>query len=87
MPGMPRGRSGRRRSRPWRGKVVLLRRAALGCYVAAVVLAGLVFVWPWSAWLAAAVLLAGLWCQREAAFAQRLAAEDRDGVRADVPGD
>ena len=86
MPGMPRGGSGSRQPRSWRRKATLLQRATLGCYAAAV-LAGLVFVWPWSAWLAAAVLLAGLWCQREAAFAQRLAAEDRDGVRADVPGD
>ena len=66
---------------------MLLRRAALGCYVAAVVLAGMVFVWPWSAWLAVAALLAGLWCQREAAFAHRLAERDEDEVKADVPGD
>jgi hypothetical protein len=84
MPGMPRGRSGRR-WRSWRRKAVLFQRAALGCYVAAVVLAGLVFVWPWSAWLAVAVLLAGLWCQREATFARRLGDDTQD--EADVPGD
>ena len=85
MPGMPRGRSERRRSRPWRGEAVLLRRAALGCYVAAVVLAGLVFVWPWSAWLAAAVLLAGLRCQHEATLARRLGEHTQEAD--DVPGD
>jgi len=85
MPGMPRGGSGRRRPRSWRRKATLLQRATLGCYVAAVVLAGLVFVWPWSAWLAAAVLLAGLRCQREATLARRLGEHTQEAN--DVPGD
>ncbi len=85
MPGMPRGGSGRRRPRSWRHEATLLQRATRGCYVAAVVLAGLVFVWPWSAWLAAAVLLAGLRCQREATLARRLGEHTQEAD--DVPGD
>ena len=84
MPGMPRGRR-ERRPRSFRRKAELLQQAAFGCYVAAVVLAGLVFVWPWSAWLAAAVLLAGLRCQREATLARRLGEHTQEAD--DVPGD
>jgi hypothetical protein len=63
MPGMPSGRSDQRR-RSWRRKAVLLQRAAIGCYVATVVLVGLAFVWPWSVLLALAAGFAGVWCQR-----------------------
>jgi len=49
------------------------------------VLAGLVFVWPWSAWLAAAVLLAGLRYQREATLARRLGEHTQEAD--DVPED
>ena len=85
MPGMP--RRGRRR-RLWDRKVVLFRRAAVGCYVAAVVLAGLALARSNAVWLAAGIaLLAGFWCQRTAAFAHRLAERNEDEVKADVPGD
>jgi hypothetical protein len=72
MPGMPRGKSGRRPP-TWGRKAVLLRRTAIGCYVAAVPLAGLALAWSRVAWLAAIVaLLAGLWCERAAILARRL---------------
>ena len=89
MPGMPRGRSGRaRRRRLWDRKAVQFRRAALGCYAAAVALAVVVFLWSPAVWPGiAAVLLAGLWCERGAAFARRLAERDENRVKADVPGD
>ena len=85
MPGMPRG--GRRRPRrSWGRKAVLLRRAALGCYAAALPLAGLALGWSRLAWLAVgAALLAGLWCERTAIFARRLGDDTRD--EADAPGD
>ena len=84
MPGMPRGRSGRR-SPPWGRKAVPLERAAIGCYAAAVLLAGLALVRPWTAWPALAAGFAGFWCQRSAIFARRL--EDDTQDKADVPGD
>ena len=85
MPGMPRRGRGRRL---WDREAVRFRRAALGCYVVALLLAGLAVAWSRLAWLAAgAVLLAGLWCERSAAFAQRFAERDEDEVKADVPGD
>jgi hypothetical protein len=89
MPGMPRGRRARvRRYRPWRRKAVLLRRAALACYGAAVLLVGLALAWSRGAWLAAAAaLLAGLWCRRTATFAAQLEDQDEAKARADVPGD
>jgi len=89
MPGMPRGKSARaRRYRPWRRKAVVLRRAAAGCYAAAVLLAGLALAWSRAAWLAAAAaLLAGFWCQRTATFAGELEDQDEAKAKADVPGD
>ena len=67
---------------------MLFRQAALGCHAVALLLAGLAVAWSRLAWLAAvAVLLAGLWCERTAAFARRLAERDEDEVKADVPGD
>ena len=64
----------RRRRRLWDGKAVLFRQAALGCYVAAVALAGLALAWSRLVWLAAgAVLLAGFCCERSALFAHRFA--------------
>jgi len=63
-----------------------LRRAALGCYAGALLLAGLALGWSRFAWLAAAAaLLAGLWCERSAILARRL--EDGTQDEADVPGD
>jgi uncharacterized membrane protein YhaH (DUF805 family) len=64
---------------------VLFWRAALGCYAAAVLLAGLALVRPWSVYLTAGVGLAGVWCQRAAVFVRRL--EDATREEADVPGD
>ena len=86
MPGMPRGGRGRRF---WDRKAVLFWRAALGCHAAALPLAGLAVARSSVVvWLGAGLaLLAGLWCQRSAAFARRLAERDEDEVRADVPGD
>ena len=86
MPGMPRG--GRRRPTWWEREAVLFRRAALGCYAAAVLLAALAYVWSWLAWLAAAAaLLAGLWCRRTATFAGELEDRNEAKAKADVPGD
>ena len=83
-PDMPK----RRRRRLWDRKAVLFRRVALGCYAAAVVLAVLALAWSRLAWVVAgAVLLAGLWCERTAAFARRFAERNEDEVKADVPGD
>ncbi len=89
MPDMRGGRSARvGRYRPWRRKAVLLRRAALACYAAAVLLAVLALAWSRGAWLAAAAaLLAGLWCRRTATFAGELEDQDEAKARADVPGD
>ena len=85
MPDLP--KHGRRR-RHWGRKAVQFRRVALGCYAAALPFAALAVAWSRFAWLAtAAVLLAGLWCERAAAFARRLAERNEDGVKADVPGD
>ena len=85
MPGMSRRGRGRRL---WDRKAVQFRRVALGCYAAALPFAALAVAWSRFAWLAtAAVLLAGLWCERAAAFARRLAERDEDEVKADVPGD
>ena len=86
MPGMPRGGRGRRL---WDRKAEVLRWAAVGCHAAALPLAGVAVARSSVAvWLGAGLaLLAGLWCQRSAAFARRLAERDEDGVRADVPGD
>ena len=83
MPGMPRRGKGRRL---WDREAVRFRRAALGCYAAALPLAGLTLGWSRVAWLAVgAALLAGLWCERTAIFARRLGDDTRD--EADVPGD
>ena len=57
------GRSGLRR-RSWRRKALFLQRAAIGFYVATIVLVGLAFVWPWSVLFALAAGVAGVWCQR-----------------------
>ena len=82
MPGMP-GGGGRP---PTRGrKAVLLERAAIGCYAAAIPLAGLALVRPWTAWLAIAAGFAGFWCQRSAIFARRLGDDTQE--KDDVPGD
>jgi hypothetical protein len=83
MPAMPRGKSARvRRYRPWGRKAVLLERPAIGCYAAAIPLAGLALVRPWTVIAAG---FAGFWCQRSAIFARRLGddAQEKD----DVPGD
>jgi hypothetical protein len=64
---------------------VLLRRAAVGCYVITILLAGLALVRPWTAWPAIAAGFAGFWCQRGAIVARRL--EDDIQDKADVPGD
>ncbi len=85
MLGMPKRGRGRRL---WDRKAVQFRRVALGCYAAALPFAALAVAWSRFAWLAsAAALLVGLWCDRAAAFARRLAERDEDGVKADVPGD
>ena len=83
MPGMPRGKSGKRPP-TWGRKAVLLERAAIGCYAACTLLAGLALVRPWTAWLVVAAGFAGFWCQRSAIFARRL--EDDAQEKDDVPG-
>jgi fatty acid desaturase len=85
MAGIPRG--GRRRRRPWGRKAEVLRWAAFGCYLAAVLLVWLTLAWPWGAPLAVVVGIAGAWCQRTADFAGRLEDENDTGMKADVPGD
>ena len=71
MPSMPKRGRGRRL---WDREAVRFRRAAIGCYAAALPLAGLAVAWSRLAWLAAgAVLLAGCCCERSALFARRLA--------------
>jgi fatty acid desaturase len=82
---MPRG--GRRRRRPGGRKAEVLRWAAFGCYLAAVLLVWLALAWPWGAPLAVAVGIAGAWCHRTADFAGRLEGQDEERVKADVPGD
>ena len=84
-PGVPRGGRGRRL---WDRKAEVPRWVAVGCYAAALPLAAVGLTRSRPLWLGACVaLLAGLWCQRSAAFARRLAERDEDGVKADVPGD
>jgi hypothetical protein len=78
-------RRGRRRRGSWEREAALFRRAALGCYAAALPLAGL-GLRSRVAWLAVgATLLAGLCCERGAAFAHRFArrapGEDDDAPR------
>ena len=86
MPGRPRG--GGRRHGSWEREAARFRRAAVGCYAAALPLAAVGLTRSRPVWLGACVaLLAGLWCQRSAAFARRLAERDEDGMKADVPGD
>jgi hypothetical protein len=59
---------------------VLLRRAAVGYYAAAAMLAVLAFLWPWSAWLAAGAVLVGFWCRRDAILTRHLARRDESGA-------
>jgi hypothetical protein len=74
MAGMPGG--GRFRPRLWSRKAEVLRWAAVGLARSQAV------------WFGAGIaLLAGLWCQRSAALAQRLEDRDEAEVEADVPGD
>ena len=85
MPGMPRRGRGRRL---WDRKAEVLRWAAVGCYAAALPLAAVGLTRPRAVWFGAGIaLLAGLWCQRSAALAQRLKDRDEAEVKADVPGD
>ena len=84
MPDTPRG--GRRRRGLWEREAARFRRAAVGCYAAALPLAVLALRWSRLAWLAAgAALLAGVCCERGATFAGRLAGHGRKGTGA--PGD
>jgi len=79
---MPRGR---RRPRSWARKALLFRRAAVGCYAAALPLALLAFRWSRPAWLATvALLLAGSWCERGALLAFWTVERRREGD--DIPG-
>ena len=79
---------GRRRHRPWRREAEVLRWAAVGCYAAALPLAAVGLARSQAVWFGAGMaLLAGLWCQRSAALAQRLEDRDEAEVEADVPGD
>ena len=86
MPDPPRGGSRRRGS--WEREAARFWRAAVACYAAALPLAAVGLTRSRPVWLGGCVaLLAGLRCQRSAAFARRLAERDEDGVKADVPGD
>jgi hypothetical protein len=83
MPGTP--RDGRRHG-SWEREAARFRLAAVACYAAALPLAALALRWSRLAWLAAgAAVLAGLCCERGAAFASRFARPGRAGTG--TPGD